>query len=86
MWTTPEGAPSDLVAKWNRYIQALADHETGHVRNVVENYHFVLEAIKGTTCTTAEAAATAVLTRLRQYDSNYDAATEHGRTQGARFP
>ena len=44
------------------------------------------EAIKAATCETAEAAATAALESLRQHDIDYDAATNHGQTQGARFP
>jgi len=85
-WTPPEDASPDLVAKWSRYTRALAEHEKGHVDFVVASYDLVAEAIKNATCETAEAAAQTALDLIRQHDIDYDAATDHGATQGARFP
>jgi predicted secreted Zn-dependent protease len=85
-WVPPEDAPSDLVDRWSIYTTALAEHEKGHIDNVVQNYQSVLDAIMSATCETAEAAAAAALGPLRQFDIDYDAATNHGETQGARFP
>jgi predicted secreted Zn-dependent protease len=79
--TTPE-----LVAKWNRYVRALADHEQLHVDNVVKRFPAVVAAIRNATCLTAEAAAQAALNPIRLFDAQYDLNTDHGRTQGARFP
>jgi predicted secreted Zn-dependent protease len=85
-WQAPQDASPELITKWNNYIQALAEHEKGHVDNIVANYKSVEDAIKNATCDTAEAAAQAALDPIRQYDIDYDAETNHGATQGARFP
>ena len=85
-WESPQDASPELITKWNNYIQALTEHEKGHVDFVVENYMSVETAIKNATCDTAESAAQAALLPIRQYDIDYDAETNHGATQGARFP
>ena len=85
-WMPPQGTSPALVAEWNAYQQALVEHESGHVTFVVATANDVLAAIKGASCTTAEAAAQAVVARIRQHDLDYDAATNHGFTQGAHFP
>jgi predicted secreted Zn-dependent protease len=85
-WTPPENANPELVARWNKYIQALNEHEKGHVDYVIAHYQSVREAILGAICSTADAAAKAALDPIRQHDVEYDAETKHGATQGARFP
>lgn len=85
-WTPTEQATPELVAKWNGYLYALALHENGHVNHVVSQFPIVVAAINNSTCLSAEAAAQAVLQQMRLFDSQYDANTDHGRTQGARFP
>ena len=85
-WTPPADAPNNLVIKWFNYTYKLAKHEKGHVDYVVANYQIVLEAIKGATCETADAAAETALEPLRAFDLEYDLQTGHGATQGARFP
>jgi predicted secreted Zn-dependent protease len=85
-WTAPDDASNNLVIKWFNYTYKLAKHEKGHVDYVVDNYQIVLEAIKGATCETADAAAEAALEPLRAFDLEYDSQTGHGATQGARFP
>jgi len=85
-WTPTADASPELVAKWNGYLYALALHENAHISNVVSRFPAVVAAIKGGTCLSAEDAAQAVLQQMRQFDSQYDLDTNHGRTQGARFP
>ncbi len=85
-WLPTQDASPELVTKWNRYLYALTLHENGHVNNVVSHVPAVITAIKGSTCLSAEAAAQAVLEQMRKYDSQYDDNTDHGLTQGARFP
>jgi predicted secreted Zn-dependent protease len=85
-WTPTEQATPELIATWNGYLHALALHESDHVVNVVSHYPAVIAAIKNSTCLTAETAAQAVLQQMRDFDWQYDADTDHGRTQGARFP
>jgi predicted secreted Zn-dependent protease len=85
-WLPTTAAPASLIVRWNTYESALVTHESGHVSFVVATAADVLAAIKGATCATAEAAAQAVVTRIRQHDVDYDTETDHGATQGARFP
>jgi predicted secreted Zn-dependent protease len=85
-WAPPADATPELVAKWNGYLYALGLHEIGHVNNVISHSPEMVAVIKGGTCLSAEDAAQAVLRQMRQFDSQYDYNTDHGRTQGARFP
>jgi predicted secreted Zn-dependent protease len=85
-WTPPQTASPELIAKWTNYTKALAEHEQGHVDFVVSSIPQLEAAIKGATCETANAAGQAVLSLIRRHDLEYDAATNHGATQGARFP
>ncbi len=85
-WAPPENADPGLVAKWADYTRALAEHEKGHADFVVANYRSVTEAILAASCQTAEHAAQTALAAIRQHDLDYDAETNHGATQGARFP
>jgi predicted secreted Zn-dependent protease len=85
-WLPPAEASASLIERWNAYESALVTHESGHVSFVVATAADVLAAIKGATCETAESAAQAVVARIRQHDIDYDAATNHGFTQGAHFP
>jgi predicted secreted Zn-dependent protease len=85
-WAPTEQATPDLVKKWNGYLYALALHENGHVNNVVSHYPVIVAAITGSTCLSAASAAQTVLQQMREYDIQYDKNTDHGRTQGARFP
>jgi predicted secreted Zn-dependent protease len=85
-WNPPAGASPALVDRWNVYVHRLAGHEKGHVDFVVASLPLVAQAIRTAACDTAEAAAQAALVPIRQHDVDYDAATQHGATQGARFP
>ena len=85
-WILPSNADPVLVTKWNDYLSALKVHEAGHLENIINNYQSVITAIKTATCSTADAAASTALEALRQFDSTYDAETQHGATQGAIFP
>ena len=85
-WNPPQSAPSKLVAKWDAYLSALVEHEAGHVGLVVANLQRVAEAIQGATCETANTAGEAILSEIRKGDVEYDTVTNHGATQGARFP
>ena len=85
-WTHPKAAPASLVAAWNRYTRALARHEQGHVDYAVGRRAAVVRAIKRATCGSANAAALKQLDVIRKHDVAYDRSTQHGATQGARFP
>jgi predicted secreted Zn-dependent protease len=85
-WTPTTDASPDLIAKWATYTKVLAEHEKGHVDSVLKNFPAVVDAIKGATCETADSVGNEFLNELRQFDVEYDAETQHGATQGARFP
>ena len=85
-WNPPEDASNNLVLKWFNYTYRLTKHEQGHVDFVVGNYGDVLEAIQGANCETADAAAETAVEQFRAFDLEYDRQTDHGATQGARFP
>ena len=85
-WTPPHDASPALIEKWNAYMLALAHHEKGHVDNVIANLPVLINSIRRATCSTAEAKAQDVLSGMRRNDINFDASTDHGATQGARFP
>jgi predicted secreted Zn-dependent protease len=85
-WTHPKAASAATAAAWARYARALARHEQGHVDFARAHYAAVARAIRGATCKTADAAGQKQLNVIRKHDVAYDAATQHGATQGARFP
>lgn len=85
-WYPTVDATPELIAKWNRCISALSVHERNHVDNVVAQVPLAEAAIQRATCGAAEAAAQAALEPIRQFDIQYDLNTDHGATQGARFP
>lgn len=83
-----------LVKHWRRYLDALKEHETGHRDTGFRAATDITEELPALppkpTCEEAEeaanAAARAVLERHRARDTEYDAETRHGATQGAVFP
>jgi predicted secreted Zn-dependent protease len=85
-WTHPKAASAATAAAWARYARALARHEQGHVDFARAHYAAVVRAIRGASCKTANAAGAKQLAVIRRHDIAYDAATQHGATQGARFP
>jgi predicted secreted Zn-dependent protease len=85
-WTHPKAASAAVAAAWARYAKALATHEQGHADVAYARYPAVVRAIKRATCATADAAAHAQLDLMHKQDVAYDARTNHGATQGARFP
>ncbi|MDF7776537.1 DUF922 domain-containing protein [Sphingomonas sp. AOB5] len=72
--------------KWQRYMKSLREHEAGHIRPPYDDRNQLLDAIKGSDCAGASAAAHAVIARFGARDREYDAKTQHGAKQGARFP
>jgi predicted secreted Zn-dependent protease len=92
-WAGPiDDAP--LTGKWRRYLEALETHESGHRETGFRAATDITEELAALppkpTCEEAElianAAAATVLERYRGVDTEYDAETRHGVTQGAVFP
>ena len=77
--------------QFDQYVSALRVHELGHVENgrqaALEIDQGILNLPEMENCAALESAANALGHRiLRQYndkDEQYDAATDHGKTQGA---
>lgn len=92
-WRAPaDGGP--LLTRWRHYLEALKVHESGHRETGFQAATDITDALEALppqpTCEEAEevanATALSVLERYRQRDKEYDEATRHGETQGARFP
>ncbi|MFA5683209.1 MAG: DUF922 domain-containing protein [Lysobacteraceae bacterium] len=90
-WVPQQTPPEALRAQMQRMLAALAVHEDGHRRHVLDAASAIerkLAALPAAiNCERARRAAEGVvsreLTRLQARETNYDLATDHGRTQGA---
>jgi predicted secreted Zn-dependent protease len=86
--------PSELKRAFDTYAEALMLHEKGHVQNgidIAKRIENGIRALPGEeTCPALGVAANALGARLikeaHQLDIDYDQRTQHGRTQGAKFP
>jgi hypothetical protein len=76
----------ELVAGMDHYLTGSGQAQAKPWNFVVENYQSVIDAIGNATCRTAVAAAASALEPIRQLDRDYDARTNHGETEGVRFP
>ncbi|HEY4722749.1 MAG TPA: DUF922 domain-containing protein [Anaerolineae bacterium] len=85
-WKLTAGVSAQLVARWEQYTAALIEHEKGHVGLVVLNVPKVAEAVKGAQCEAANAVGEMMLAEIHKQEGEYDAITNHGAAQGARFP
>ena len=93
-WDGDPSAPPALTDKWRRYEQALQAHEDGHAehgRDAADEVERTLTALPpASDCPTmdriANAKAQAIIDAHAQDDVAYDRDTQHGATQGARFP
>ena len=75
-----------LRKEWRRYLAALIEHESGHAKHAYEHREDIENAVKSSSCETANAAGAAAIAEMGKFDVEYDAETHHGATQGARFP
>lgn len=92
-WNRPLSASSPLQQAWQRYANALMEHELGHVKHgqlakqAIEAH--LKELSPATNCKAisrkANAGAYKILHHYQTEDKNYDRQTQHGKTQGAWF-
>lgn len=83
-----------MVDQWNAYLDALRRHENGHREIGVGAGQAIYQAVDQLpsydSCDALEQAAEAtgrrILEQHRQQELDYDQATNHGATQGVRFP
>jgi predicted secreted Zn-dependent protease len=93
-WTNEATAPSSLIARWRNYNAALLLHEDGHKAIAKETADAIRAAgtnvQSSSSCAELAGAidkvANDVLKQYREKQRQYDKDTQHGRTQGARFP
>lgn len=93
-WNTPANASEDLVDRWNAYLAVLQVHEDGHKGIGIEAANEILQAMNALPAyrfceelkQAADATGERVLSEYRQREAIYDQTTNHGVTQGARFP
>jgi len=93
-WNPPANVSPRLVEKWKDYLAALELHEEGHKEIAIEAGYEIWRFLNGlssySSCDELEQAADAateeILERYLQREAAYDQETEHGATQGVRFP
>jgi predicted secreted Zn-dependent protease len=93
-WIASGDAPRPLVDKWDRYMRNLIRHEEGHRDMALEATADFARAVAGlppvASCEDLDrevrALSRAMMAQLNADENEYDAATDHGSTQGALFP
>jgi predicted secreted Zn-dependent protease len=88
------GTSNSLRERWSAYLKSARAHEEGHLAIAREARSAVLTALRGVApasrCSELrehlESTAQEVLEEFRSRDREYDETTNHGATQGARFP
>ncbi len=91
---TDAATPEALKASFADYADKLMLHEKGHVQNAIDIAKRIETGIRElppeATCALLAAAANklghALIKEANQADIDYDARTQHGRTQGVKFP
>jgi predicted secreted Zn-dependent protease len=92
--SSDSSTPLDVRRAFARYLERLLVHEKGHAKNAIEIARRIEDGIQGLpaapTCaslnTIANSLGQSLIKEANQLDIEYDARTDHGRTQGARFP
>jgi predicted secreted Zn-dependent protease len=93
-WQKPAGARAALVRKWRRYLDALNLHEQGHASNALGAARRIMSAIRSlgpeSSCDILGGHANDIghheVALANAADLAYDKKTDHGASQGARFP
>jgi predicted secreted Zn-dependent protease len=93
-WVRTREASPQLVEKWDRYMKNLIAHENGHRDMAVEAAAKLSRAVAAltppSTCVELDRGVRALyrarMEKLNEDQKAYDAATNHGVTQGALFP
>ena len=87
---TGAGAATALVAQWQSFVAAVRQHELGHLahgRQAANDVRDELQKLRARDCEILEQRAdetgTSIVKRYAAMDVEYDARTEHGKTQGA---
>jgi len=92
-WDPGDDASVELLERWERFVEALERHESGHARIGVEAAASIDAAVSAlgprATCDELEREADVTardkVDRYRRRERRYDEETNHGRAQGARL-
>ena len=82
-WKKPKDAKPKTVEAWDKFYSSLITHEEGHVEVFKKYFQPAYEKAEGKDCKTAKAIYQEAQQKISAENKNYDAATEHGKTQGA---
>lgn len=92
-WEPEEDAPSELVEQWDRFINALYEHEHGHLSYGVRAAQAAEREVRRMRAHSCGALALQVRQTIREIaeeyhtrSAEYDVVTRHGATQGVRWP
>lgn len=94
--TLPKWQPSSpnksLQTRWDNYIANLSGHEDGHINLDKKYAEMILSELTNyppapcdTINSSANSRANALVAELNQANNRYDAATDHGTTEGANL-
>jgi predicted secreted Zn-dependent protease len=90
-WATPGQGSPDLAARWQRYLDAVIQHENGHRDIALEGAEALRQALTSLpptpTCEqfgqSVQATANNFMTHSNERQVQYDQLTSHGASQGA---
>ena len=93
-WERPRGASKQTADSWNKYITDLSRHELGHRMIAVQYANKMLQELQPGNVFPSEKALrdsedanfAAILEQCNDAEAAYDDSTNHGASQGARFP
>jgi len=81
-WSGYANASQPEKDEWDRFCAALRAHEQGHLDLVTSQLSGIDERLVGCSTSDASAAWTNALGELTSASNDYDASTDHGRSQG----
>lgn len=92
-WTPPQGAPKELVAKWDSFVAGLVVHEGGHAKIEIERAAILMQELQKmpmlSTCEAFNEAwrakAGTFEAETNQREAQYDKDTQSGKLQKAIF-
>jgi len=92
-WDSPDRASTKLKQEWARYSAALRVHEDGHYHLGVSAAKEIKQRLSSLTNASGckalqqeiDSKASAIISEFNAKDLEYDATSQHGSTQGARF-
>jgi predicted secreted Zn-dependent protease len=93
-WEPSPDTSTELVDQWNGYLNLGQVHEDGHKEIALEAGREILRTLQAASAHTScdlleqemDQKGQALLEQFRQKEIAYDETTDHGATQGVRFP